>query len=385
MPTATIEKEETSFDLGTAKGLKNYRDTYNNEDADIEDYIKDGKPPALSIAGSQKYPQRSATLLFNLGGNTVFVINGIVYEGAVFPALRGHPIELTAKDFREDVELSLESNFNVIGVIVDVPQGTSKKTLIRCGDEDANYLVNELGSSDYPTLSFAVLSEFYKGITSKQIADWFKSGRLSLVDYTPDDTQKLTPAQKKAFADAERTGNHKLEPIGPLGFSYVGEEWHRSATCLVYDKKSQMTIIVGQDEGSYFGCELPTNPKTIAKAFNDLMPESVKGKKYQRQGEWFVVYVADRNVPKHLPITGGEDAIGIRIGGCISLPKETPDSNDHTLDNYIQVCITLDGQIYVKGGSLRHDEHNTVEWGKDQWVTFVKNTAKRSFSTEGVD
>lgn len=396
MSTATAKSERVFFDLGNIEGLKDFNAAYEAEssivspkssdicsNSDITEYIRNGQLPALSVRSRRK----SSALLFNVADYTVFVINGIIYEGSYFPTVAGHSGDITAKDYRDDIARA-PSYSTVIGVIVDAPIGEFKKTLIRCGDEDANYLVNELGDDHgYPTLSFAVLLRFYPGTEVSDIADWFVSGRLKLVDYMRDHTQKLSAIQKKAFAAADRNGNKKLEPIGPLGYSRVGNDWHRSATCLIYDTKNKISIVVGQDEGSYFGCELPTNPKTIKDAFNDLTPEGARGTKHQRQGEWFVVFVADKDVPKHVSITNDPDGIGIRFvrDPNVDLPKETTDSNDHTICGYSEICITPQGQVYAKGGTLEHDQHRSLNWKSDQWVTFLKNTAKRSFSVEGVD
>lgn len=139
-----------------------------------------------------------------------------------------------------------------------------------------------------------------------------------------------------------------------------------------------MCILAGQDEGSYFGVELPKKCNTVSEAFECLIPSEVKGKKYLRQGEWFMIKVDENKIPK---LT---DCIAYSYYGYssnISLPVETKDSNPHEIEAN-EIRISKDG-VYALDPYVEHAQHEKIS-GKG-WFTFYKNTALRSFSQQGVD
>lgn len=223
-----------------------------------------------------------------------------------------------------------------------------------------------------PTCSFDCLQRFYED--EVPVVDKLLSGQLRLLDSTTDQSIALTKAEKKVKEVANLIPPEK-------GFSVVGwgtnRKWHQSGTVLLYDKVHKWYLLVGQDEGTYFGVQLQGKPKTntVLAAFEDLIPTPVKEKPYVRQGEWFII--AADPPPDH------KDCIlGFLVGGEVFLPLETSDSNQHRIFTY-DGRVDKNGKIYALNPSLHHDEHQTVSM--KGWCTFYKNTAVRSFSQEGVD
>lgn len=225
--------------------------------------------------------------------------------------------------------------------------------------------IQNYSKNKFPVLSFECVRQFYgEKTTLALVAKKLATKELQLVDYTLDETKKLTANEKK-----------KKRPIPPTGFTKVGDKWHRSGTVLLYDTKNKFSILVGQDEGTYFGCQLADNPKTVEKAFLSLMPAKIRNLEgVLRQGEWFAVPIDEKNIPK---VT---DCILFDI---IVLPIDDENSNYHRVESGAYGRIGKDGTIYADSPSVYHDEHQTLYC--EGWVYFVKNTAVRSVSVDGVD
>ena len=262
---------------------------------------------------------------------------------------------------------------------VAVPGGPKgwKNILIACGDEDYGQLCVEVkDGTPAVTISFLCLSRFLDDAEPLKLAAMLHSGRIKVLDFTTDETRKVSAADRKKHNDRK-----PVLPPEP-GFTYMDNEdgpavWHRAATVLL--KSGRMRILLGQDDGTYFGCELKGTPGTIKEAFKSLMPEHIrKVRGVKRQGEWFVVPVADKNVPA---IT---ECVALSDEG-IDLPVDDKDSARHTVCS-TDIRVAKDGRIYTLAGTLRHseDDHPVVAM-PNKWHTFDRNTAKRSFSQEGVD
>lgn len=242
------------------------------------------------------------------------------------------------------------------------------------GDGPSTSLVDEV--NDCPTVSFACLNRFYKeGEAIKRLA----AGKLVVVDFTSDERRNLTAKQLETVKCMNRARDKTKFKINPpeAGFTIVGNEWHRSGTVLFQDKERKMCILMGQDEGTYFGVELPKMAKTVNEAFEVLMPKEVIGKPYQRQGEWFMVPVSEDVVPDLK-----DCAIYNDDGESVILPLDHVDSNHHRI-NATDVRVGKNGQVYAKNPSVDHDDHSEIS--ADGWQTFYRNTAVRAFSQEGVD
>jgi hypothetical protein len=203
------------------------------------------------------------------------------------------------------------------------------------------------------------------------------SGEIILVDFIPDERKPLNAVQKKAVAKSRTARKPELMPVGEPGFTVVGDEWHRSSTIVLLDKaKGGTGYLFGQDEGTYFGCKLTEKVETVSDAFKSLMPEEVRGKNCQRQGEWFMLPIDEDEVPKIA------DCLAVLADGC-GLPITDPESNVHhifTSGTADDVRIAKDGVIYAKDGTLEHDDHAEVSW--KGWVRFYRNTALKSVSAE---
>ena len=148
--------------------------------------------------------------------------------------------------------------------------------------------------TDIPTISFRCLG-FLIEETPIKVADMLVSGDLTLVDFLPDKVVKLRNFEK---GKAWQTLTPPDSSFNIVWSTYERSHiWHRSGTIVIYNKIKKETYIVGQDEGTYFGCLLPSNPKTVKQAFECLIPKEVKGK-FQRQGEWFVTRVFKKGCAK---------------------------------------------------------------------------------------
>lgn len=217
------------------------------------------------------------------------------------------------------------------------------------------------------SLSFECLGQFLDmdGERTKNIFN----KRFTVLDFTGDETKPLNAKDRKLLKTNVRVTRN--------GWTVVNEEWHRSSTCLLKDKKTRKHILLGQDEGTYFGCELKGKPITINEAFEDLVPPEAKGKNYQRQGEWFLV-------PSEMPpIENAAIFCSSRNSSEVSfnLPIDDKNSNEHTVK--CDFWGLFDGVIYARNGSIVHDEHQTLTFYDT--VAFCKNTAVKSVSQEGVD
>jgi hypothetical protein len=117
----------------------------------------------------------------------------------------------------------------------------------------------------------------------------------------------------------------------------------------------------------------------VPAAFQDLMPPEIRGKRTaRRQGEWFLHSVEEKDLPEAY-VTIPESSSG--DGNTFILPKDDPDANDHTV--YCEAArITPEG-IFALSPRVTHDQHQSISG--TGWIKFLKNTAVRSVSVEGVD
>jgi hypothetical protein len=253
-----------------------------------------------------------------------------------------------------------------------------QQLLVQNGDQDNDFAPDWCPyNRSAPTVSFECIRRFYTDkATTHDIARWLASGTIRLVDHMLDEMKYLTKKQLKAWKVSGKC------PVAPLGYTLIvsgydceSSYFHRSGTALFHDTETDQYFLLGQDEGTYFGVELPRKVTSVEKAFELLTPKKVRGAKdVQRQGEWFAVPVKEKDVP---PITEA-----IALIDRVSLPVDHPDANLHSLE-CISGRISRDGQIYAKDPVLSHEEHRELDL--TGWYTFYHNTAVRSVSVEGVD
>lgn len=333
--------------LHTQEGRDNFN-CYNQQS--IEDFLK-GKPVAAMYEKTKVFGCDGETVAI-LPNNKVFAIR---YQG-------GDWLLVILDDIKK-----LNDSLDFPGaVLIDIPKrnkqnASFKQLLLLNGDNSADIdgylepLVDHFSADLFPVTSFACLARFYKeGEALRRLC----RGDLKVVDYTTSEFRK---------------SKNKKTPPAP-GFTWTHGGWHRSGTVLFHDKERKVCILTGQDEGTYFGVELPKLVRTVQEAFQALVPKEVKGS-FQRQGEWFMVEVNDKDVPKLSECLVLSEA-------SIALPIESDDSNRHScLSDDIR--IAKDGRIYALNPDLSHGEHTSIACSG--WATFYKNTAIRSFSQEGVD
>lgn len=255
------------------------------------------------------------------------------------------------------------------GVLLEGRAKKQKVILITDGDDGGDNAAIVKDSSLLITVSYDCLSRL-TGIAKYNIESAIARGEIVLVDYSPDEEKNLTAAEKKEI----KKSTPNLKP--PIGFSLHYNKWHRACTAL-FEHKGK-SYLIGQDEGTYFGCELVDNPKTIPAAYKSLTPLEARKKGVLRQGEWFAVPVPASKVPKEV------DCFAVSME-CVTMPLDHPDANTHTLTGSGEILFAPSG-MFVRGGrTLEHDEHYALVLPKDKWYTFVKNTAVRSVSVDGVD
>lgn len=239
-----------------------------------------------------------------------------------------------------------------------------------------------------PFISFRCLARFFYNDKmgtlagerrySREVAKLLVDGTLKIKDFTPSETIKAVKENGKYIPPSSGFTLAQSYPGGP-------RHWHRSGSVLIRDmRKGGRSYIFGQDEGTYFGCELPKHPRNVTEAYEVLMPKEAIGTEFLRQGEWFAVPVDKKDVP--------EISSDVLSATSVVLPRESKDSNVHELgtDDADNIRVDLKTRrIYVVGyWELLHDEHldlSTPSNKHNQWYTFYENTAIRSFSEEGVD
>ena len=171
-------------------------------------------------------------------------------------------------------------------------------------------------------------------------------------------------------------------------FSFVNDKIIHRSGAVVLEYKGNYYLF-GQDEGTYFGVQLPKAVNTLSQAYNALIPKKVQGKKYVRQGEWFVVSLEEAG----LELPALKDCVScytnnnpISLNEAVILPREEG-GNAHSIDLNPKGSYRIDfkNRIYAKGFGLSHDEHKSIYKDDTKWYTFYKNTALKSVSQMGVD
>jgi len=217
---------------------------------------------------------------------------------------------------------------------------------------------------NFPSISFNCLNRFYPNKKITRLFEEIASNKLKIVDFTPN--QKI---------------NSRKSP--GLGFTRLGniKTWHRPSSILLYDTVNKFTLLFGMDEGSYFGVELPTNPKTIEKAFGDLIPQSCRGiQGVKRQGEWFARPEKAGNIPS---VSNCDLVIDNIEHDYLSLPRDSEKSSKHFIE--CSCGRVKNGVCYFYDPTLYHENAEHQDLSLMGWYSFHKNAAKRSFSEQGVD
>lgn len=254
------------------------------------------------------------------------------------------------------------------------------------------------------TTSFICLARLFapprKNPTQKDIAKVvanLANGKIKMLDCVPDSSLGLTAKEKKliSFSPKNPTATKpfvmaRRELTARPGYTLLAESngicWHRAATILIQREAAgkKRTYILGQDEDTFFGCELSKHTNTLKDAFLMLMPPEAQGvKKVRRQGEWFFIPLASKEVPDE------KDCICTVNSG--QLPTDDPKSNIHTVETFAAPDRQFRALVHAKMGLILppktyidHPEHGGLELGAGYYLV-RKNTAIRSVSQTGVD
>ena len=264
-------------------------------------------------------------------------------------------------------------------------------------DEDVSDL-DFIASGKYkerPCVSFSCLVNLIedKVITSASARESvLDKANIEILAFHLAETRKITKTLQTALTAARKSSNFrflawgaKQTPPAP-GFSLVNTSpatWHKSATVLI--RSGKRTFLMGQDEGTYFGCILADNPSSIDDAYTSLMPKEARGVKgVLRQGEWFAIPVKNqKSVPNQFsPETIlWSDIENDDTSLCFGIEDDS--SNHHHFRG--EVIITKDGRYFARDFEISHNEHASMFGENGIWYTFARNTAKSSYSAERVD
>lgn len=382
------------FDLANDEDRKLIADLYTDEDGSDAIETNMCLNAYLKFGEYTTYYGKYHVVYHN---NFYVVSNGLVYGVLCYGKKLS---ELTL----EEIQHSITSD---IPTAVILPYGlkndTSDKALhvMVNADEGDEYsprssLVGELSDKTL-SISFECIRRFYENKTVGDVVKMIANGRITLVDFNPDSEVELSDDDRIAYAKGG-AARKKLKSPGP-GYTLIQHgmrfRWHRSATVLLRDtSRDGHTMLFGQDEGTYFGCKLRNHPKTVADAYTSLMPPVVREMPAcKRQGEWYLVPVDEKDVPKvpeciaTFGMNNYDDSEWDTTDshhGNFALYRDSEESSCHYVEcDYGR--ITKDGQIYAENATLRHEKEDHVDVSERGWVTFYRNTALQSVSVEGVD
>ena len=273
----------------------------------------------------------------------------------------------------------------------------SKRVLIINGDledpdtGDERFVdLNDILGINHPTISFECLRRILDKNNVESALKLLHNGKIRIVDFTLDETRNLSQQEKKQVRNYQEGKSTLLPPPPEFGLTLLNDQqWHRPASVVFeYNKpKSSHYYLMGQDEGTYFCCELPKRVRNLDEAYKSLIPKNVRDiGEWQRQGEWFAVPVNKSKVPNE------NNCAAVLCENDLILPMDFfVESKWHRLHcgegDYVG-CIGVDGQIYIKFGELEHEDHESLilrTRRDDKWWTFYRNTALKSVSVEGVD
>lgn len=377
----TDTKTMKDYNLASEKGLiavKDMpdRDEFYEEKCSIFDFLSTLEKPPLRYNTMPIFFEDDQTI-FNKD-RALYAFNGEPHTVASgnWPKHLGEDAVASAVIVTECEERTSNNNGFRVLVLLNADDGYS-------GGSSCS-LVDRFNGYDMPVISFMCLAQFWDEKKVDNVVRRLAKGEVKLLSYTPDERIQFTANEKRGLKNHGHLG---MKPP-KLGFSIVGSGrgsemyWHRSGTCLFHDVKKNRHLLFGQDEGSYFGCELPGSVSTATEAFEMLTPDAVKDKLFQRQGEWFAVEVAVKNVPAGLDCAFMFNSDSCCHNGCCFLPLERSDSHHHSVITS-DGRVGKDGKLYVHNARLEHDEHSNLTL--DGWHVLYRNTAVRSVSQEGVD
>ena len=210
--------------------------------------------------------------------------------------------------------------------------------------------------ADSPSVSFECICRLLNLKNEMQVGEAFGCGDIFIEDYSED-----------SYIHYKR--GMKIPP----GYTKIRNQLHRAASMVLRFRKKY--YLLGFDEGSYFGVELPCKAITLYQAYECLIPKEARGKAWLRQGEWFAV-----------PVKAPPEVGTILARDWVVLPLDHKGSNQHTVESSYGYLAIYKNEVYAKNFVVTHDDHdNLAPEDNSKWYKFVHNTAVRSVSVEDVD
>lgn len=321
----------------------------------------------------------------------------------------GHSLESLKEEVHTQIRRAEDAT--IVGVIVPSLNKRNKFLFIKSGDtglpeaeqyeryerqspDDIDAFDSGLDSDQVCTVSFLCLGRFFDGGEMEGI-EAVANRTLTLAAFEPDSEIPFSAKDKAAHKAWERNPKTNNLPKPPKpGYTMLKDVWHRAATAIFHPKGTKTTILIGFDEGSYFGCEVKGRLKTINEVYNALIPAEAKNFS-ARQGEWFFVPVKEKDLPplnKCIALFRAEKTVSYDESAPdayegVALPVEDSDSSRHLVFSResAECRIGADGRIYVFNPIMIHSRGQHAEIKASGWHTFVRNTAIRSYSIQGVD
>lgn len=160
-------------------------------------------------------------------------------------------------------------------------------------------------------------------------------------------------------------------------------EERRPESCIIW--QDDRYYLSSMDIWQYFIVELPQPCDTCQQAFDMLVPPEVRGKEYQRQGEWFIIKAEE------LPISLFADGAPVdkdKISKLVykaMLPRYVLPHRDNGNPHTATRGMFANGIHYISG-RLRHPQHRMLRLSKSdnpQIFEAYENTALNSWSANG--
>ena len=272
-----------------------------------------------------------------------------------------------------------------------------KPVVLLNADEDANYLISDFDTDNpapAPTISFNCLNFFFKKSDNAEnvsgasfgahrdatpyICEFFAAAqRMEVLDFHLDKFEKMTKDDYKQYIR-----RHKRPAAGRNYVKVNGKGWCWHTPSQVLVKFDGRRAVFGLDEGQYFCAVLPLDSQasTVVEAFEELKPLEARGRTdWLRQGEWFAI-PAD----PQLKVEALENLVMPSDDDILCLPYEVGGNPHRLTANEENVRVTTQG-VFMRDGSLTHDQHADLNIPPKQWYTFRKNTAIENYSAGGVD
>lgn len=303
----------------------------------------------------------------------------------------------------------------------------------------SNPYINPHTTAPIFTVSFSALFQaignLESGTVSRTILDTdgnrtllhaLSSGAVSLLDARADEYAKSGTAPSYfsgSILDAEPS------PLDGWTIDHTKETedtpayWtaHRPALALfrlTVNTTLDYRLLMGMDEGSYYISQMKGKPTTCQAALNSFMPASVRGKTFERQGEWYFTPLLVTEGPCRPPNLNTPAKIDRwarqnKLVRCDALPRPgskpralldgTPtgygpnDGGTGNLHKATRIYTNRAGTTLYVFGIVRHDsrvgrrgrpQHRNLDLRAHGLCTAIRNTSPASWSstaTGGVD